>query len=117
MPQMGFFDLSDRYASLDAKKIPLVEINAVVPWDGFRPLPEQVWRKPDGARKSRAGRKPRDVVLNRPDFTRAQNSWRVVRYGTEAKEDLEAVVPRVPRTRGGAAGGTLVMSIDAKLRC
>ena len=30
MAQMGFFDLSDRYASLDAKKDPLVEINAVV---------------------------------------------------------------------------------------
>ena len=63
MPQMGFFDLSDRYASLDAKKDPLVEINAVVPWDEFRPLLERVWRKPDEARKSRAGRKPMDVVL------------------------------------------------------
>ena len=63
MPQMGFFDLSDRYASLDAKKDPLVEINAVVPWDAFRPLLERVWRKPDAARKSRAGRKPMDVVL------------------------------------------------------
>ena len=27
MAQMGFFDLSDRYASLDAKKDPLIEIN------------------------------------------------------------------------------------------
>ena len=63
MPQMGFFDLSDRYASLDAKKDPLVEINAVVPWDAFRPLLERVWRKPDEARKSRAGRKPMDAVL------------------------------------------------------
>jgi IS5 family transposase len=63
MPQMGFFDLSDRYASLDAKKDPLVEINAVVPWDEFRPLLERVWRKPDEARKSRAGRKPTDAVL------------------------------------------------------
>lgn len=63
MPQMGFFDLSDRYASLDAKKDPLLEINAVVPWEDFRPLLEQVWRKPDEARKSRAGRKPLDAVL------------------------------------------------------
>jgi IS5 family transposase len=63
MAQMGFFDLSDRYASLDAKKDPLIEINAVVPWDEFRPLLELVWRKPDAARKSRAGRKPMDVVL------------------------------------------------------
>jgi IS5 family transposase len=32
MPHMGFFDLSDRDASLEAKKDPLVVINAVVPW-------------------------------------------------------------------------------------
>jgi len=63
MPQMGFFDLSDRYASLDAKKDPLVEINAVVPWEEFRPALERVWRKPDEDRKSRAGRKPMDAVL------------------------------------------------------
>ncbi len=31
MAQMGFFDLSDRCASLDAKKDPLIEIDAVVP--------------------------------------------------------------------------------------
>ena len=56
MAQMGFFDLSDRYASLDAKKDPLVEIDAVVPWEEFRPALERVWRKPDADRKSRAGR-------------------------------------------------------------
>ena len=63
MSQMGFFDLSDRYASLDAKKDPLVEIDAVVPWEEFRPTLERVWRKPDAERKSRAGRKPMDAVL------------------------------------------------------
>jgi len=41
MPQMGF-ELFDRYASLDAKKDPLVEINAVVPWVEFRAAPERV---------------------------------------------------------------------------
>ena len=51
----GFFDLSDRYASLDAKKHPLVEIDAFVPWEEFRPSLERVWRKPDADRKSRAG--------------------------------------------------------------
>ena len=56
MAQMGFFDLSDLYASLDAKKDPLVEIDAVVPWEEFRPALERVWRKPDADRKSRAGR-------------------------------------------------------------
>ena len=63
MPQMGFFDLSDRYASLYAKKDPLVEINAVVPWEEFRPALEGVWHKPDADRRSRAGRKPMDAVL------------------------------------------------------
>ena len=41
MAQMGFFDLSDRYASLDAKKDPLLEIDAVVPWEEFRPALER----------------------------------------------------------------------------
>jgi len=63
MAQMGFFDLSDRYASLDAKKEPLVEIHDVVPWDEFCPLLEQVWRKPESERKFNAGRKPLDAVL------------------------------------------------------
>ena len=57
MAQMGFFDLSDRFASLDAKNDPLVEIDAVLPWEKFRPTLERVWRKPD------AGRKPMDAVL------------------------------------------------------
>ena len=60
---MGFFDLSDRYASLDARRDPLVEIDAVVPWEEFRPTLERAWRKPDAERKSRAGRKPMDAVL------------------------------------------------------
>ena len=63
MAQMGFFDLSDRYASLDAKKDPLVGIDAVVPWEELRPTLEGVWRKPDAERKSRAGRKPIDAIV------------------------------------------------------
>ena len=63
MAQMGFFDLSDRYASLDAMRDPLVGIDAVVPWEEFRPTLERVWRKPAAERKSRAGRKPMDAVL------------------------------------------------------
>ena len=63
MAQMCFFDLSDRYASLDAKKDPLVAIDAVVPWEEFRPTLEGIWRKSDSERKSRAGRKPMDAVL------------------------------------------------------
>ena len=55
MAQMGFFDLSDRYVSLDANKDPLVEIDTVVPWEEFRPALERVWRKSVVDRKSRAG--------------------------------------------------------------
>jgi len=52
---MGFFGLSDRYASLGAKKDPLVEIDAVVPWEEFRPAFERVWRKPDADRQVPGG--------------------------------------------------------------
>lgn len=57
MTQMGFLDLSDRYASLDTKNDPLVEIGTVVPWEAFRPALERIWRKRD------AGRKPMDPEL------------------------------------------------------
>jgi len=63
MAQMGFFDHSDHYSSPDAKKDPLVEIDAVVPWEEFRPALEQVWPTPEAKRQSRAGRKPMDAVL------------------------------------------------------
>ena len=63
MAQMGFCDLSDRYASLDAKRDPLVEIDALVPWEEFRAMLARVWRKPESARKSRAGRRPMDAVF------------------------------------------------------
>ena len=36
MGQPGFFDLGERYRGLDAKKDPLVVLNAVVPWEDFR---------------------------------------------------------------------------------
>ncbi len=60
MAQMGFFDPSDRHASLDAKRDPLVEVDAVVPWEAFRPTLERFWRKPEAERKSRAGRNAKD---------------------------------------------------------
>ncbi len=63
MAQMGFCDLSDRYASRDAKRDPLVEIDAIVPWEEFRPALERVWRKPEAERTSRAGLKPMDAVV------------------------------------------------------
>ena len=42
--QLGFFDLSDHCASLDAKRDTLVDIDTIVPWEEFRPVLERVWR-------------------------------------------------------------------------
>lgn len=63
MSQLGFFDIANRYAGLDAKNDPLVKIDAVVPWEDFRPRLEAAWRKPTEVRKSSAGRKPLDAVM------------------------------------------------------
>lgn len=41
----------------------VVGIDAVVPWEEFRPTLERVWRKPEAERKSRVGRKPMDAVV------------------------------------------------------
>ena len=46
MGQMGFFDIANRYAGLDAKNDPLLKIDEVVPWEDFRPRLEAAWRKP-----------------------------------------------------------------------
>ena len=63
MGQMGFFDIANRYAGLDAKNAPLVKIDEVVPWEDFRPRLEAAWRKPAEDRKSPAGRKPWDALV------------------------------------------------------
>ncbi len=62
MGQMGFVDIADRHAGLDAKNDPLVKIDEVVPWHDFRPRLEAAWRKPAEERKSPAGRKSWDAV-------------------------------------------------------
>jgi transposase, IS5 family len=63
MGQMGFFDVANRYAGLDAKADPLVKLNAMVPWEDFRSRLEAIWRRPAAQRKSKAGRKPWDAVV------------------------------------------------------
>ncbi len=62
MEQMDF-GLKDRYAHLDAKKDPLVRINAIIPWEVFRPRLNSVWRESGQRRKSNAGRKPWDETV------------------------------------------------------
>ena len=63
MGQMGFFDIANRYAGLDAKNDPLVKIDAVVLWEDFRFRLEAAWRNPAEERKSNAGCKPWDAVV------------------------------------------------------
>ncbi len=63
MGQMGFFDIANRYAGLDAKNDPLVRINSIVRWEDFRCRLEAAWRKPPEERKSNAGCKPWDAVV------------------------------------------------------
>jgi IS5 family transposase len=62
MGQMSFFDADDRLKSFSRLGDPLEPLNAVMPWEDFRPLLSQVREK---ARKSNAGRKPFDVVFMR----------------------------------------------------
>jgi hypothetical protein len=54
MVQMGFFDIANRYAGLDAKNDPLARIDEVVPWEALRPRLETVWRRAPEERKSPA---------------------------------------------------------------
>jgi transposase, IS5 family len=63
MGQMGFYDVANRYAGLDAKGDPLLKIDAVVPWETFRARLEAAWRTRPEDRKSTAGRKPWDAVV------------------------------------------------------
>lgn len=68
MQQPGFFDLSRRYDSLDAKRDPLVALNKLIPWGSFRPalraaLEAAGQRARAETRKSRAGRKPMDEIV------------------------------------------------------
>ena len=68
MGQLGFFDLSRRYAGLDGKNDPLVALTVMVPWASFRAelraaLVTGGLRAAAAARKSAAGLKPWDDVL------------------------------------------------------
>ena len=59
MRMPGFFDLERRFSLLDQDD-PLAKLNALVPWEEFRPTLETI---NDKERKSKAGRKPFDAVL------------------------------------------------------
>src|SRR3954467_7093268 len=80
MGQPGFVDLGERYRGLDAKRDPLVVLNAVVPWEEFRARLGAVWRKPEEERKTAAGRKPWDeVIMSRRWFCRRSTTSLTIR--------------------------------------
>ncbi len=56
----GLFDLEFRMRKIDSNGDPLKRLNEVVDWELFRPILSKIRNK---KRKSRAGRKPFDVVL------------------------------------------------------
>ncbi len=53
-------DLTQRYQKLNQKNNFLIRLNEIVPWEDLRPILKQIRQKP---RKSKAGRKPIDVIL------------------------------------------------------
>lgn len=60
MGQRGFWDVEVRQQALAKKKSLLLELNALVPWETFVPILEQIHQKP---RKSNAGRKPVNALV------------------------------------------------------
>ena len=63
MGQFGFFDVEIRLAAISAKGDPLEMIDRVVPFESFRADIEAVVLTPAGEKKSKAGRKPIDVIV------------------------------------------------------
>jgi len=63
MGQLGFFDVDVRLAAISAKGDPLEMIDRVVPFESFRVDIEAVVLTPAGEKKSKAGRKPIDVIV------------------------------------------------------
>ncbi|MFM8900136.1 MAG: hypothetical protein ACKOF9_09340 [Burkholderiales bacterium] len=58
--QNNLFDLENRYASLSLAGDPLERLNAIIDWEPFRPILQQLDNK---ERKSGAGRKPTCRIL------------------------------------------------------
>lgn len=60
MGQLSIFTVEDRYAAISKCGDPLEKLNAVIPWEEFRPLLKHALKK---ERKSEAGRPPYDYVM------------------------------------------------------
>lgn len=123
MAQMGLFDLSDRYASLDGKRDPVVEIDAIVPWEEFRPLLDRVWRKPEAERKSRTGPRLERSALNaaqsRHAALLAEEERKLDRCADDLKIGLEREIREIDRMvadarRLASASLTLEQKLEAQ---
>src|SRR5260370_35827601 len=63
MGQKGFFDVERRLEAISAKGDPLEMIKKIVPWEDFRADVEAATETKPEERKSNAGRKPYDTIL------------------------------------------------------
>lgn len=63
MGQFGFFDAEKRLSLISAKGDPLEMIDRVVPFESFRAQIEAAILTPASEKKSKAGRKPIDVIV------------------------------------------------------
>ena len=70
---MGFFDIENRYAALDAKN-DLVKVNAAVPWEAFRSRLERVWRKQPTSASPMRGASRGDAPCSSHHFVRPLQS-------------------------------------------
>ena len=61
--QLGFFDVDVRLAAISEKGDPLEMIDRVVPFENFRADIETVVLTAAGEKRSKAGRKPIDVIV------------------------------------------------------
>src|SRR5260370_41287402 len=63
MGEKGFFDVERRLEAISAKGDPLETIKTIVRWEDFRADIEAVTETKPEERKSNAGRKPYDTIL------------------------------------------------------
>jgi IS5 family transposase len=99
MAQVGFFDLSDRYASLDAKKDPLVEIDVVVSWAD---KPAKRSQKDTDARWTKKHGKSHCGYKNHVNVDRKHKLVRRWHVSDAALHDSQAVDHLLTRSNTGA---------------
>ncbi len=102
MGQMGFFDIANRYAGLDAKNDPLVKIDEVVPWEALRPRFEAAWRKPAEEPKN-GSRRPGVIEALFEDFDGYLEQQGYLAMGGRIVDATIVPVPKQRNSRGDNA--------------